>query len=118
MRCSMRYRRDAWRDWQADAFMTDSLLLYVQHLLGIGHLHRSLRIVEALVREGIRVTLISGVDVLSSLAFTSAENVIQLPPIRALDAGFKVLVDEMGRPIGDELRTARRSALLAAFGDQ
>jgi predicted glycosyltransferase len=98
--------------------MTGSVLLYVQHLLGIGHLHRSLRIVEALVREGIRVTLISGGEPLSSLACTSAESVIQLPPIRALDAGFKVLVDEMGRPIGDELRTARRSALLAAFGDQ
>jgi predicted glycosyltransferase len=84
--------------------MTGSVLLYVQHLLGIGHLRRSLRIVEALVREGIRVTLISGGEPLSSLARTSAETVIQLPPIRALDAGFKVLVDEMGRPIDDELR--------------
>jgi predicted glycosyltransferase len=98
--------------------MTGSVLLYVQHLLGIGHLRRSLRIAEALVREGIRVTLISGGEPLSSLAHTSAETVIQLPPIRALDAGFKVLVDEMGRPINDELRTARRSALLTAFGDQ
>ena len=98
--------------------MTGSVLLYVQHLLGIGHLRRSLRIGEALVREGIRVTLISGGEPLSPLACTSAETVIQLPPIRALDAGFKVLVDEMGRPIGDELRTARRSALLAAFGDE
>jgi len=98
--------------------MTGSVLLYVQHLLGIGHLRRSLRIVEALVREGIRVTLISGGEPLSSLARTSAERVIQLPPIRALDAGFKVLVDKMGRPIDDELRTARRSALLAAFADE
>jgi predicted glycosyltransferase len=98
--------------------MTGSVLLYVQHLLGIGHLRRSLRIVEALVREGIRVTLISGGEPFSSLACTSAESVIQLPPIRALDAGFKVLVDEIGRPINDELRTARRSALLAAFGDR
>ena len=97
--------------------MTGSVLLYVQHLLGIGHLRRSLRIVEALVREGIRVTLISGGEPLSSLACTSAERVIQLPPIRALDAGFKVLVDGTGRPIDDQLRTARRSALLAAFAD-
>jgi predicted glycosyltransferase len=98
--------------------MTGSVLLYVQHLLGIGHLQRSLRIVEAMVREGIRVTLILGGEPLSSLACPSAERVIQLPPIRALDAGFKVLVDEMGRPIDDELQTARRSALLAAFGDE
>jgi predicted glycosyltransferase len=98
--------------------MTGSVLLYVQHLLGIGHLRRSMRIVEALVREGIRVTLISGGQPLCALACTSAESVIQLPPIRTLDAGFKVLVDEMGRPIDDELRAARRSALLAAFADE
>jgi predicted glycosyltransferase len=98
--------------------MTGSVLLYVQHLLGIGHLHRSLLIAEALVRQGMRVTLISGGEPLSSLAHRLAENVIQLPPIRALDAGFKVLVDETGRPIDDELRTARRSALLAAFADE
>jgi len=98
--------------------MTGSVLLYVQHLLGIGHLRRSLRIVDALVREGIRVTLISGGEPLSSLARTSAERVIQLPPIRALDAGFKVLVDEMGRPIDDKLRAARRSALVDAFEDE
>jgi predicted glycosyltransferase len=98
--------------------MTGSVLVYVQHLLGIGHLRRSLRIVEALVREGIRVTLISGGEPFSSLACTSAERVIQLPPVRALDAGFRVLVDEMGRPIDDELRAARRSALLGAFADE
>src|ERR1700730_1547335 len=116
MRCSMRCCRDAGRNWRADAFMTGSVLLYVQHLLGIGHLRRSLRIVEALVREGIRVTLISGGEPLSSLACTSAESVIQLPPIRALDAGLKVLVDEIGRPINDELRTARPSARLELHG--
>ena len=98
--------------------MTGSVLLYVQHLLGIGHLRRSLRISEALVREGIRVTLISGGEPISSLACTSAESIIQLSPVRALDAGFKMLVDELGRPISDGLRTARRSALLAAFANQ
>ena len=98
--------------------MTGSVLLYVQHLLGIGHLRRSSRIAEALVREGIRVTLISGGEPLSAIACTSAERVIQLPPIRALDAGFKALVDELGRPIDEKLRTTRRSALLAAFADE
>jgi len=98
--------------------MTGSVLFYVQHLLGIGHLRRSLRIVDALAREGIGVTLVSGGEPLSALACTSAERMIQLPPIRALDAGFKVLVDGMGRPVDDELRTARRSALLAAFAGE
>src|ERR1700730_2098085 len=118
MRCSTRYCPEAGRNCGADAFMTGSVLLYVQHLLGIGHLHRSLRIVEALVREGIRVTLISGGEALSSLACASSETVIQLPPTRALDPRCKVLVDETGRPINAQLRTARRSARSAAFGDQ
>src|SRR5205085_12093402 len=40
--------------------VTPSVLSYVQHLLGIGHLQRSLRIANALVREGAAVTLVSG----------------------------------------------------------
>jgi predicted glycosyltransferase len=98
--------------------MTGSVLVYVQHLLGIGHLRRSLRLVDALVREGMRVTLISGGELLHSPARIDAARIIQLPPIRALDPGFKVLVDGTGRPIDDEMRATRRSALLAAFADE
>jgi predicted glycosyltransferase len=95
--------------------MIGSVLLYVQHLLGIGHLRRSLRIADAMAQAGIRVTLISGGEPVSELVSTAAERVIQLPPITARDAEFKALVDGMGRPIDDELRTARRSALLVTF---
>ena len=42
------------------------------------------------MRGGIKVTLISGGEPFAALARTSAERVIQLPPIRARDAGFKV----------------------------
>jgi predicted glycosyltransferase len=98
--------------------MTGSVLLYVQHLLGIGHLRRSLRIVDALARKGIRVTLVSGGEPISAPSRIAARHLIQLPPIRALDAGFKLLVDGRGRPIDEELRNARRSALLAAFADE
>jgi predicted glycosyltransferase len=97
--------------------MIGSVLVYVQHLLGIGHLRRSLRIVDALAHEGIGVTLISGGEPLAELAETSAERLIQLPPIKARDAEFKILVDETGRPVDDALRTVRRSALLAAFAE-
>ena len=37
-----------------------SVLFHVQYLLGIGHLQRTLRIADALVRHGIAVTLVSG----------------------------------------------------------
>ena len=40
--------------------MTGRVLFHVQHLLGIGHLQRSLRIAEALAARGIAVTLVQG----------------------------------------------------------
>ena len=98
--------------------MTGSVFFYVQHLLGIGHLRRSLRIVDALAREGIRVILVSGGEPFSAVECASVGRLIQLPPIRASDAGFKVLVDGSGRPVDDALRAARRSALLEAFADE
>jgi predicted glycosyltransferase len=98
--------------------MTPSVLLYVQHLLGIGHLRRSMRIAGALMHEGVRVILVSGGDPLSGRECAAADRVVQLPPIRARDAGFKVLVDAAGRPIDEKLQTARRSALVAVFEDE
>jgi predicted glycosyltransferase len=95
--------------------VTGSILFYVQHLLGIGHLRRALRIVDALAHEGIRVTLVSGGEPHSGLDCVSADRIVQLPPIKARDAGFKELVDAVGQPITNELWSARRSTLLAAF---
>jgi predicted glycosyltransferase len=90
-----------------------SVLFYVQHLLGIGHLQRSLRIAEALVQNGIAVTLICGGPPIT-LPTDPAIRVVQLTPIRARDARFE-LIDTAGRPIDDALREERRTALLAVF---
>ena len=95
--------------------MTASVLFYVQHLLGIGHLQRSLRIAEALTQGGLAVTLISG-GAPVALPRDSAIRFVQLPPVRALDASF-ALIDSAGRPIDEALRQERRGALLAAFAD-
>ncbi len=95
--------------------MTGSVLFYVQHLLGIGHLRRALRIVDALAGEGIAVTLVSGGEPLPELDETRADRIVQLAPIQARDAGFRDLVDAAGRPIDDELKESRRTMLLAAF---
>ena len=86
--------------------MNGSVLFYVQHLLGIGHLRRALRIVDALAREHVAVTLVSGGEPVAELERASAARVVQLPPVRARDATFKDLVDAKGRPIGDDLRCA------------
>ena len=93
--------------------MTRSVLFWVQHLLGIGHLQRSLRIADALVKEGIAVTLVSG-GMPQSLPRDPAITLVQLPPVRARDARF-ALVDGAGEPVDEDLRERRRGALLAAF---
>jgi len=90
-----------------------SVLFYVQHLLGIGHLQRSLRIAEALVQEGVAVTLVCGGPPVAVPREPSLR-IVQLTPVRALDARFE-LVDSAGQPIDDALRDGRRAALLAAF---
>jgi predicted glycosyltransferase len=93
--------------------VTRSVLFYVQHLLGIGHLQRAWRIAEALAQDGIAVTLVSGGPPVA-LPRDPAIRFVQLTPVRARDARFE-LVDGQGQPIGDPLREERRTALLAAF---
>ena len=95
--------------------MTPSVLIHVQHLLGIGHLQRSLRIAEALAGAGIEVTLVSG-GMPAALPLPAAIRLIQLPPIRALDARF-ALIDATGAALDDALRERRRAVLLAAFAE-
>ena len=93
--------------------VTDSVLFYVQHLLGIGHLQRALRIAEALVEQGIEVTLVSGGPPVA-LPRQPSIRFVQLAPVRALDARFE-LIDSAGQPLGDAVREQRRIALLDAF---
>jgi predicted glycosyltransferase len=94
-----------------------SILFYVQHLLGIGHLRRALYLVDAMERAGLAVTLVSGGEPLPDLADVKARRWVQLPPIRAIDASFGNLADTDGRPPDDRLWSARREALLAAFSE-
>ena len=94
--------------------MADRVLFHVQHLLGIGHLQRSLRIAEALVAAGLEVTLVQGGPALPEASPAHGVDLVQLPPIRARDATF-TLVDAAGNPVDDDLRAARRERLLAAF---
>ncbi len=93
--------------------MTAGVLFYVQHLLGIGHWQRALRIAEALAHDGVAVTLVCGGEPVA-LPRDSSIRLVQLTPVRARDASFE-LFDSAGRPIDDLLREGRRAALLAAF---
>lgn len=90
------------------------VFFYVQHLLGIGHLHRAAVIARALRRRGIGVTFVSGGVPVDGLDLDGA-HFVQLPPALSADAGFSTIHDEAGKPIDDAWRERRRRALLGEF---
>ena len=88
--------------------------LYVQHLLGIGHLKRAATLARALAARGLEVTLASGGFAVPGLALGEVR-LVQLPPAGAADLGFVSLVDERGKPVDEHWKERRREALLAAW---
>ncbi len=95
---------------------TARVLVYVQHLLGTGHLKRAALLADALTRAGLIVTLVSGGFPVPGL-HVNAARLVQLPPVGAADLRFRSLVDARGRPVDDCLRQERRDALLALWRD-
>ena len=91
-----------------------AVMIYVQHLLGIGHLMRARVIAEALADAGFAVHLVSGGTAIGGRMPRNV-NVVQLPPIRVADASFNPLRDAGFTPIDDAYREARRTELLAAY---
>ncbi len=89
-----------------------SLMIHVQHLLGVGHLQRMLTLAEGLATE-FDVTLVSGGMPTGQVA--PGVRFVQLPPLRSLDARFVDLVDAEGKPIDKAWKARRRDALLAAY---
>lgn len=90
------------------------VFVYVQHLLGIGHLKRAATLARALLEAGLEVTLASGGPAVAGISVDGARRV-QLPPASAADMSFKRLLDETGREIDGEWKHKRREALLAAW---
>jgi predicted glycosyltransferase len=97
---------------------TRRAFLYVQHLLGVGHLKRAVTLARAMAAAGLEVTLASGgvpVVELAPEGKMRGVHVVQLPPASAGDLDFKTLVDGEGRLIDAEWQRARSAALLAAW---
>ena len=86
------------------------VLLYVQHLLGIGHLKRAATISRALAEGGSETILVSGGAAVAKVDIGAAA-LHQLPPVRATE-DFSALVDENGHEIDDAFKSARRDQLL------
>src|SRR5215213_2942771 len=98
----------------ADGSMTPfRVLLYVQHLLGIGHLVRASRIASALKGAGFHIALVMGGVPVSGFPDDNIE-VIALPPLKTAP-GFSALLDADGRVVSEEAKEHRRDRLLSAL---
>jgi len=90
------------------------VLMYVQHLLGTGHLRRAALLGDAMTRSGMDVTLVSGGMPVPGLEANVAK-FVQLPPVAAADLGFKSLVDAQGKAVTESIKLARRDQLRALW---
>ena len=90
------------------------VLIYVQHLLGVGHLQRAIQLAAALQDLGLRVEMASGG---MPAAIALPENLIfhQLPPLYSADGSFTRLLDANGKAIDDDWRARRKQKLLQVF---
>jgi predicted glycosyltransferase len=93
----------------------NSVFLYVQHLLGIGHLRRSVAVANSIADAGIAVYLASGGYPVANLQLHHNIEFIQLPPVRARDGDFTTLVDEQNKPIDNKWWSKRRQCLHTAW---
>lgn len=93
-----------------------TILFYVQHLLGIGHVFRATRVARALSHAGARVVLAWGGTRLPSIDLSGLE-MLWLDPVKADGAMFSALVDPEGAPFGEERKAARRDMLLRALDE-
>ena len=86
------------------------VLLYVQHLLGIGHLMRAATISRALAEGGCKTVLVSGGMPVPEMELGGAM-LQQLPPVRASE-DFACLLNERGEEIDDRFKSTRRDQLV------
>ncbi len=98
-----------------EAIVTERVLLYCQHVLGIGHLVRSAKIVKELSRDS-QILFISGGEKPAGFRFPENENIdiLQLPPLKT-DPDFSNLQVCGSWRSMDETKTLRRHLLLQAF---
>jgi predicted glycosyltransferase len=89
-------------------------MFYVQHLLGVGHLKRASLLARAMVAAGLDVSVVLGGPEVPDVGFDGCAR-FPLPPVRAADETFTVLVDERGNPIDDAWKDCRMARLMAVF---
>ncbi len=94
--------------------MTNRVLFYVQHLLGVGHLRRAEIIARSMAAAGLDVTVGYGGTPFPEIPF-SGTRVAQLPPAAIANEDFSTLLDAAGAPADDAWFAARLAALLDLY---
>ena len=89
-------------------------MIYVQHLLGVGHFQRAQRLAGALAQRKFRVDLVSGGMPVASPNMPGV-TLHQLPPTCSADASFGRLLDANGEDIDEAWRDHRRQQLMSLF---
>jgi predicted glycosyltransferase len=87
------------------------VLIYVQHLLGVGHVKRAASLARAMTDDGLTVHVVLG-GMPVPLADFGPAVLHQLPPARAADMSFTLLLDAQNRVINEAWRRARKAQLL------
>jgi predicted glycosyltransferase len=94
--------------------VTERVLFYVQHLLGVGHLRRAEILAQAMADIGLDVTVAFGGLPFPQVPFAGVR-VEQLPAATIADEDFSTLLGANGAPVDDAWRAARRDALLDLY---
>jgi predicted glycosyltransferase len=94
--------------------MSARALVYVQHLLGIGHLARVNRIARALHAAGVQVTLVQGGPD-AGLQRVDGVDLVRLTPVKVTASDMATLLHADGRLFTETDKAARRDHLLACL---
>lgn len=85
------------------------ILIYVQHLLGIGHFQRMYAIAQELTRRNCTVSLINGG---LPIAHVNQDIIYQLPPIQSADLTFKTYITDKGEKLTKTYQQKRAEKLI------
>jgi predicted glycosyltransferase len=94
--------------------MTMRVMLYVQHLLGIGHIRRAALLCAAMKAQGLNVSVVLGGRDVPGIDFADA-TVVHLPMAHVIDHTFTPLLNENNLPVDDAWKENRKDQLLAFF---
>jgi predicted glycosyltransferase len=96
--------------------MKRRVLFYVQHLMGVGHVFRTMRIVRELVKHGAEVAVIYGGEAIPNIDAGGA-TIHYLPPLRGGSVEFHLLEMPDGTVANDSYKNVRRERILSILED-